>query len=209
VLSRSPRSASAADMAQTLRFTIFSRVLHWTMAVMVLAMLFIGVGMVASLSNYHWLVSIHKPLGILILILVAIRLVTRLLNPAPPLPEGMPLWQRVVAHGSHVLLYVLMFALPLVGWGMLSAARYPIVLYGPLELPPILPHSAALYAVLRTIHTALAFILFATFVAHLSAALMHALVYRDGVFQSMAPWRTRTGRLVAASEEGAPIARRR
>jgi cytochrome b561 len=194
-------------MPQQPRFTLFSRILHWTMAVMVLAMLFIGVGMVASLSNYHWLVSIHKPLGILVLILIAIRLVNRLLNPAPSLPEGMPVWQRVAAHGSHVVLYTLMFALPLVGWGMLSAARYPIVLYGPLELPAILPHNAALYAALRAIHTALAFILFVTFVAHLSAALMHALIFRDGVFQSMALWRTRAGRLAGASEERAPIAR--
>ena len=92
-----------------------------------------------------------------------------------------------------------MFALPLVGWGMLSAARYPIVLYGPLELPPILPHDAALYAALRTAHTVLAFLLFATFILHLAAALMHALVYRDGVFPSMASWRTSSSGYLAAS----------
>ena len=177
-------------MPQHLQFPIISRILHWTMAVMVLAMLFIGIGMVASLSDYHWLVSIHKPLGVLILILVAIRLMNRLLNPAPPLPQGMPAWQRFAAYASHVVLYVLMFALPLVGWGMLSAARYPIVLYGSLQLPPILPHDAALYAVLRTTHTVLAFLLFATFIAHFAAALMHALIYRDGVFPSMASWKT-------------------
>ena len=175
-------------MAQQLQFTALSRLLHWTMALMVLAMLFIGMGMVASLSNYHWLISIHKPLGVLILILVAIRLVNRLLHPAPPLPQGMPAWQRFAAHGSHVVLYALLFALPLVGWAMLSAARYPIVLYGSLELPPILPHDVALYAVLRTTHTVLAFLLFATFIAHFGAALMHALIYRDCVFQSMASW---------------------
>jgi cytochrome b561 len=156
---------------------------------MVLAMLFIGIGMVASLSDYHWLVSIYKPLGVLILILVAIRLVIRLLDPALPLPEGMPAWQRVAAYASHVVLYALMFALPLVGWGMLSAARYPIVLYGSLQLPPILPHDLALYALLRTTHTVLAFLLFATFIAHFAAALMHALIYRDGVFPSMASWK--------------------
>ena len=155
-------------------------------------MLFIGIGMVASLSNYHWLVSIHKPLGIVILILVAVRLVNRLLNPAPPLPEGMPAWQRFAAHASHVVLYVLMFALPLVGWAMLSAARYPVVLYGPIELPPILPQNAALYATLRNVHTVLAFLLFATFVVHFAAALMHALIYRDGVFPSMASWKPGT-----------------
>jgi cytochrome b561 len=176
-------------MAQHLHFPIFSRILHWAMAVMVLAMLFIGIGMVASLSDYHWLVSIHKPLGVLILILVAIRLVNRLLDPAPPLPEGMPAWQRFAAYASHVVLYALMFALPLVGWGMLSAARYPIVLYGSLQLPPILPHDVALYALLRTTHTVLAFLLFATFIVHFAAALMHALIYRDGVFPSMASWK--------------------
>jgi cytochrome b561 len=173
-------------MAQRTQFSILSRVLHWTMAAMILAMLFIGVGMVASLADYHWLVSIHKPLGVLILILAAIRLLNRLLNPAPLLPVGMPAWQRLAAHASHVVLYVLMFALPLVGWGMLSAARYPIVLYGSLELPPILPQDPSLYAALRETHTILALLLFATFVAHLGAALMHALIFRDGVFQSMA-----------------------
>ncbi len=178
-------------MAQHPQFPIFSRILHWTMAVMIIAMLFIGIGMVASLSDYHWLISIHKPLGVLILILVAIRLINRLFNPAPPLPEGMPPLLRFAAHASHIALYALMFALPLVGWGMLSAARYPIVLYGSLQLPPILPRDAALYAELRTAHTVLAFLLFATFVAHLGAALMHALIFRDGVFPSMASWKVR------------------
>jgi cytochrome b561 len=172
-------------MTQYRPFTLLSRTLHWTMAVMVLAMLFIGIGMVASLYDYHTLISIHKPLGVLVLVLVAIRLVNRLLNPPPPLPEGMPGLLRFAAHGSHVLLYALMFALPLVGWAMLSAARYPIVLYGALQLPPITPQSPELFALLRTTHTVLALLLFATFLAHVGAALMHALIFRDNVVPSM------------------------
>jgi cytochrome b561 len=172
-------------MAQHQPFTLLSRILHWTMAAMILTMLFIGIGMVASLSNYHWLISIHKPLGILVLVLVAVRLLNRLLNPPPALPEGMPGWQRFAAHGSHVLLYALMFALPFVGWSMLSAGGYPVVLYGPLQLPPILPQNPTLFATLRTTHTVLAFLLFAVFLAHLAAALLHALIFRDEVFPSM------------------------
>ena len=176
-------------------FPVFSRILHWTMAVLVLAMLFIGIGMVSSVSAYHQLVAIHKPLGILVLILVAIRLVNRLINPPPPLPEGMPPWQRFAALGSHVLLYILMFAVPLVGWAMLSAARYPVVLYGALQLPPIMPQNPELFAVLRETHTVLALLLFATFLAHFGAALMHALIFRDDVFPSMTfwGWRERAG----------------
>ena len=168
------------------RFSALSRLLHWLMAILILAMLFIGIGMVASIEDYHWLVSIHKPLGVLILVLVVIRLINRLIHPAPPLPAAMPGWQRFAAHASHFVLYALMFALPLVGWGMLSAARDPIVLYGTLHLPPILPHDVGLYAILRRTHTVLALLLFLTFLAHLAAALMHALIFRDGVFSSMA-----------------------
>jgi cytochrome b561 len=161
------------------------------MAIMILAMLFIGIGMVASLVDYHWLVSIHKPLGIAVLVMVAIRLINRLIRPAPPLPLELPAIERLAITASIVTLYVLMFALPLVGWGMLSAAGYPIVLYGPVSLPPILPHDAALYAALRELHTALAFLLFATFIGHFSGAMMHALIFHDGVFESMASWKTR------------------
>lgn len=115
----------------------------------------------------------------------------------------MPALQRFAAHASHVVLYALMFALPLVGWGMLSAARYPIVDYGPLELPPILPASVTLYAVLRGLHTVFAFLLFATILLHIGAALTHALIFRDGVFESMASARAGSAE-PATAEEQAP-----
>jgi cytochrome b561 len=155
------------------------------MALLILAMLFIGVAMVSSLSDYHRLVAIHRPLGILLLVLVAVRLINRLLSPPPPLPAAMPAVMRLAAGASHWLLYALMFAVPVVGWAMLSAAGYPIQLVGAVHLPPILPHDRALYAILRPAHTVLAFLLFATFLAHLGAALTHALVFKDGVFRSM------------------------
>jgi cytochrome b561 len=111
------------------------------MAAMVLTMLFIGVAMVASLADYHLLVSIHRPLGIAILVLVIIRYVNRKLNSPPEFIATMPPEERIAAHYSELLMYAMMFAMPLIGWGMLSAARYPIVLFGPIHLPPILPHS--------------------------------------------------------------------
>jgi cytochrome b561 len=174
------------------QFAGFSRLLHWTMAAMILTMLCIGVAMVASLANYHVLVSIHRPLGIAILILVVIRFVNRLLNPPPPFPATMPRLERLVATASEYLMYSLMFILPLVGWGMLSAARYPIVLFGSLHLPFILPHNALLYAVLRQAHTILAYLFFFTFLAHFGAILFHTLIVRDGILKRMAPWNIRS-----------------
>jgi cytochrome b561 len=82
-----------------------------------------------------------------------------------------------------------MFIMPLIGWGMLSAAGYPIVLWGPWRLPPILPQQENLYAVLRQLHMVLAYALFFTVMIHLAAALFHGLIRRDGVLESMASWR--------------------
>jgi cytochrome b561 len=173
------------------QFARLSRILHWLMAVMLLAMLFIGVSMVASLGNYHRLVAIHRPLGIIILILAVIRLINRKFTTLPPFPPTMSARERWIASASEKLLYTLMIALPLVGWGMLSAGHYPIVMFGPVHLPPILPANPTLYALLRKTHALLAYLLFATFLAHLSAVLFHTLIIRDRLLNRMALWPTR------------------
>jgi cytochrome b561 len=162
------------------------------MAAMILTMLFVGIGMVASISARPVLVSLHRPLGIAILLLVVVRLFNRLRNPPPPLPTDLPRWQVLAAKASHVALYALMFAMPLVGWSMLSAGGYPVTMFAGLELPPIMPHDAGLYALLRGAHTWLAYVLFATVLMHLGAALLHAWVLRDGVFPSMARGESRS-----------------
>jgi cytochrome b561 len=172
----------------TPKFAIQSRILHWLMAVMLLAMLFIGAAMVVSLGNYHRLVAIHRPLGIMILILAIIRLVNRMVTTLPPFPSTMSQLERRIATASEKLLYALMIALPLVGWGMLSAGHYPIVMFGPVHLPAILPANPTLYAVLRKTHTILAYLLFLTFLAHLSAVLFHTLIFRDRLLNRMALW---------------------
>jgi cytochrome b561 len=173
------------------QFAALSRLLHWTMAAMVLTMLGVGVAMVASLANYHVLVSIHRPLGIAILILVVVRFLNRQLSRLPPFPATMSRAERLAATVSELTMYSLMFVLPLVGWGMLSAARYPIVLYGSLHLPFILPHDAMLYAVLRKAHTVLAYLFLLTVLAHFGAIMFHTLIVRDGILKRMAPWNIR------------------
>ena len=144
--------------------------------------------MVASLGNYHALVAVHRPLGILILILAVVRLINRIFTTLPPFPPTMSRRERRIASASERLLYTLMIALPLVGWGMLSSGHYPVVMFGPVHLPPILPASPTLYAILRKTHTILAYLLFFTFLAHLSAVLFHTLIIRDRLLHRMALW---------------------
>jgi cytochrome b561 len=174
--------------APNLRFTALQRLLHWLMAICILAMLFIGVGMVSTvMPKYVPLLATHKTLGIAILVLALIRIAVRLRSGAPPLPRDLPEPMRLAARLSHLALYALMIAMSLLGWGMLSAGGYPVVLFGGVTLPAILPHSDPLHTLLWNAHFTLAFAFFALILLHIAAGLFHALVRRDGVFESMAP----------------------
>ncbi len=182
-------------------FTVTQRALHWLMALCILAMLFIGVGMVSTVTpQYLTLVSIHEPLGIAILILVVLRIAVRLRAGAPALPADLPEPMKLAAHLSHYALYALMIAMPLIGWGMLSAANYPVRQFGGVRLPMILPQSDSLHTVLWNAHRALALIFFAAILLHVAAALFHALVRRDGVFESMTVGATRQDGVAAPAE---------
>ncbi len=174
-------------MTRLPRFTTLQRALHWIMAVCILTMLFVGVHMVSTVNpKYLTLFTLHKTLGITILALALIRLAFRLRSGAPPLPRDLPAPMKLAAHLSHYALYALMIGLPLIGWAMLSAAGYPIVLWGGLWLPPIAPQGEGLHTALWIAHVSLAYVFYSVILLHVAAALFHALVRRDGVFEAMA-----------------------
>jgi cytochrome b561 len=102
--------------------------------------------------------------------------------------------ERLVVKLSEFALYALFIALPLVGWAMLSAGHFPIVMFGTVNLPPILPAKPELYATLRETHTILAYLLFLAFLAHFGAVLFHTLILRDGILSRMVPWTVRSAK---------------
>jgi len=171
-------------------FVPLARLLHWLMAALLLAQLLIGVAMMASLTLRPPLITLHRPLGLALLGLVVVRLWVRRRHPPPALPADLPRWQAAAAHASHLLLYALMLALPLLGWALTSAAGNAVLLPGGMALPAIAPHDPVLYAWLRDAHGLLAWLLLATVLGHVAAALHHAWIRRDGVFEAMAGGRS-------------------
>lgn len=168
------------------RFALPARWLHWLMAVLILAMLLIGAGMVSTVSaRYTQLLAWHRPIGLAILILALIRIIVRLTHRPPPLPADLPRIQVAAAKGSHHLFYLLMIAMPLIGWAMQSAGGYPVTVWPGFVLFPILPHDVAVYGWLRQAHGLLGIAFFLLVLGHLGAALVHGLIRRDGVFRSM------------------------
>jgi cytochrome b561 len=109
--------------------------------------------MVSTIApKYLPLISIHKTLGVAILLLALARLAVRWRYGAPALPADLPASMKVAAELSHYALYGLTIAMPLLGWGMLSAASEPVVLFGGLRLAMILPPSDSVHTLLRNAH---------------------------------------------------------
>lgn len=167
-------------------FVLGARVLHWIMAVLVIAMVFIGLGIVTRIDSMHaTLLAWHRPIGVLILLLAVARLVIRRRNLPPALPADLPKIMRKAALGSHIVLYALLFLQPISGWAMVSASGVPVELTDGVYLPQVLPENALVYAWLRTAHGLLAMAFYAMILMHVGAALFHALIRRDGVMRSM------------------------
>lgn len=170
------------------RYTTPAIVLHWLLALLIVTALSLGVAMVGlPLSPLKLrLYNLHKWLGIVILAGSALRLLWRLTHRPPALPP-MPAWQSLFAHGAHRTLYLLFFAVPLVGWAYSSAVGFPVVLFGLLPLPDLVMPDRELAAAIKPWHGRLAYALATLASLHAGAALKHQFVDRDGLLQRMLP----------------------
>jgi cytochrome b561 len=170
------------------RYTGVAIGLHWLLAVMIVGAFGVGLYMVdlpfspQRLKLYNW----HKWAGVLILALSAARLLWRLTH-RPPADLPMPAWQARAAHAAHAVLYVLFFAVPLLGWAYSSAAGFPIVLFGVLPLPDFVPVSRELADALKPWHGWLAKGLAVVVLLHVAGALKHQFIDRDGLLRRMWP----------------------
>ncbi|MDK9701887.1 MAG: cytochrome b [Sulfuritalea sp.] len=168
--------------------------LHWLIAAAIIGTFALGLYMhelplsPQKLKLYSW----HKWAGVTIFLCVLLRLVWRLSHRPPQMPAGMPAWQRKAAEATHVLLYLLMFAVPLSGWLMSSAKGFQTVWFGVLPLPDLLDKNQELGDLLQQVHMLLNFTMAALVIAHLGAALKHHFIDRDDVLARMLPFLART-----------------
>jgi cytochrome b561 len=177
------------------RYSLPAMALHWLLALALIGLLVFGWYMTglpfspARLKFYNW----HKWAGVTLLLLSALRLFWRLSHVPPALPDAMaaamPRWQQVAHHGVHHLLYVLFFAVPLLGWAYSSAAGFPIVWFGQWQLPDLVGKDAALAETLKPLHMVAAYTMAALIVLHIAAAFKHHFVDRDGLLRRMWPGR--------------------
>lgn len=202
-----PGPAASADSkravargASTTRYSTIAIVLHWTIALALIALLAAGWWMTDAIKQAatrglaFQVYQLHKSLGLTVLVLSSVRLLWRLVNPPPPLPESMTSFERTAARATHWLFYALTIGMPLAGWAMVSASPLglPTIVFGQFEWPHIgwlagLEQKAAAEALFKTAHRYMGYGLVALIALHVAAALKHHVIDRDDVLARMLP----------------------
>ena len=171
------------------QYTATAKSLHWLMAVMLFGLLALGLYMTdlplspEKLKLYSW----HKWAGVTVFLLLLFRLLWRIKNPPPPLPESMPKALQLVAHAGHFGLYALMFAIPLSGWLMSSAKGFQTVYFGVLPIPDLIEKNRELGHLLAEVHETLSWLFIILLVGHIAAALKHHFIDKDDILIRMLP----------------------
>jgi cytochrome b561 len=170
-----------------LRFGIVAILIHWIIAVLMIALLVLGLYMVSlpfsleKLKLYGW----HKEYGFLVLFLASFRLIWRLSNPVPEL--ALPWLEKVAARSMHLVFYGFMFAMPITGWLITSAAGLPASFFGLFTLPNLVTPDEHQMILFEWMHQWLGYALIAAISLHCAAALKHHFINKDDILRRMFP----------------------
>jgi cytochrome b561 len=171
------------------RYSRVAILLHWVAVLLIVAGAGLGLTMTdlplspEKLRYYAW----HKWIGITVFLVAAARLVWRTRMPPPPFPDTMPRWQARAARTVHALLYVLMLAIPISGWIYSSATGVSVSYLNLVPLPNLVAKDKALASALLGVHQGLNLTLAAALLLHVSAAVWHQWIVRDGMLSRMLP----------------------
>jgi cytochrome b561 len=177
------------------RYNSVAIALHWLVAIAIIGLLAVGKWMTSlpeadplRFTATQW----HKSFGILVLVLSVVRLIWKFAHRSPPLPDSMKAWEKFAAGSMHLLLYLLMFLLPITGWYMVSASPLNLstLLFGVVPLPhlPIdwfAMDKEQLTTLFLDAHHLLSSVLLAMVIFHVLAALRHQFMLRDNVISRM------------------------
>src|SRR6202048_4457602 len=183
------RSPMMPIQSSPTRYGAVAQAFHWLIAALVVTQ-FVLANLAGDLPiGAHKLALLARPtsFGMTVLMLAILRLLWRLKNRPPALPDHMSPLERKLARATHVAFYVLLFAMPLTGWMMSSAKKYSVSWFGLFTWPNLIGKNEAAFNFLRSTHDTLAAILLTIAILHVLAALKHHFWNKDHVLLRMLP----------------------
>jgi cytochrome b561 len=136
------------------------------------------------------IMDLHRSVGVTVFALVLVRLVWRLFNRPPALPEGTAKIVRWLAHAGHAALYALMLGVPVCGMVMTWAGGHEIAVWGLFTVPAPMSPAPQLRETLENLHGLLGNTLIWLVGFHAAAALVHHYVFKDGLLDRILPGRS-------------------
>lgn len=170
-------------------YGVIAKCFHWLMAILIITMIAVGLTM-ADMKNTpdkFKLIGLHKEVGITVLFLACLRLGWKILDTSPLLPNSLSTAAKLGAKLAHFGLYALMFAMPITGWLMSSAAGIPVSMFGLFLMPNLIAPDKELGHFVRGLHETLAWVLIGLITLHVLAALLHHFYYKDNILKRMLP----------------------
>lgn len=165
------------------------RWVHWLMALMIISLL-IAIEIKGNFPKndprVFQLVEWHKQAGLWVLFLVWFRLYWRYCQQAPEIIPPLSPLARVGSHGAHIMLYLMMIGIPVLGV-LQSQAKGGVINFMGWPLPVFLDESVGLpYALpLKTLHQWLGNAMMVLVGIHFVFALFHHWIRRDNTLTRM------------------------
>lgn len=171
-----------------------ARAIHWLVAVLAVIVVGLGWTMLAAPRNTaprDMLLLWHRSIGLTILGAMAFRCWWRWRRPPPPLPPHLRRLEAALARLTHVALYLVFIAMPLAGYASAAAAGDAVSFFGLFSIPPLLPENPRLSQIAIAAHLVGQYFIYLFVAFHVTGALFHGVVKRDGVLERMLPLRRR------------------
>jgi cytochrome b561 len=179
---------------EILRYTYAQRLLHWLIALLVLGLLvvgsllgtlgFEGLKDLVGLEMTNQLYGYHKTFGILLLALMILRLAMKRLFRAPAYQPPLTAFERAASSTVHILLYVALILMPILGWLGTAAGGFPVQFFD-LTLPGLIAENKELSKTLFNLHAIVGWVILGLVLIHVAAAIYHWRIKRDGVMTRM------------------------
>ena len=179
--------------------------LHWAVAFLLMAQFLIGLDMVdipkgPDSPRPFWF-NTHKSIGIILGCLIFFRLYWRLRFGVPKSPSSSPIWERIAANVSHILLYFCMLLMPISGLVGSLFSKYDLFFLG-MKIPKLFEHDAFVKELMTTIHQSTSYIFLTIICIHILAAVKHLVIDCDGVFERMMPNFTNSPNNIVEKKKG-------